>query len=102
MEGPHALNTTPKAYVTGKQQWLDQTTLSRLAIQRDEGPVGALRDGLRSGQEALLKALGIEAGKPPTKGIVGRNAMRQSQEGLQPGALALAKEFHILEPFPTG
>jgi hypothetical protein len=64
--------------------------------------VGELCDGLGPGQEALLKALGIETGKDPAKGIVGRNAMRQSQEGFEPGALALPKEFHVLEPFPAG
>ena len=64
--------------------------------------MGELRDRLRPGQKALLKALGIEAGKDAAKGIVGGNAMRQGEEGLEPGALALAKEFHILEPFPAG
>jgi hypothetical protein len=28
--------------------------------------------------------------------------MRQGEEGLEPRALALAKECHILETFPTG
>jgi hypothetical protein len=28
--------------------------------------------------------------------------VRQGEEGLKPGALALAKEFHVLEPFPAG
>ena len=28
--------------------------------------------------------------------------MGQSEEGLEPGALALAKEFHVLEPFAAG
>jgi hypothetical protein len=32
---------------------------------------------------------------------VGGNPMRQSQEGLEPRALAFTKEFHILAPFPT-
>jgi hypothetical protein len=61
-----------------------------------------LCDRLGPGQEALLEALGIEAGKDTAKGVMGGNAMRQSKEGLEPGAFALAKEFHVLEPFPTG
>ena len=28
--------------------------------------------------------------------------MGPGEEGLEPCTLALAKEFHILEPFPTG
>ena len=73
-----------------------------LAIQRDEGSLSELRDGSGPGQEALLKALGIEAGKHPAEGSVRGNPMRQGQEGLQPYLLALAKELHLLEPFPTG
>jgi hypothetical protein len=33
---------------------------------------------------------------------MGGNAMGQSKEGLEPGVLALAKEFHGLEPFSAG
>jgi len=75
--------------------------LHRLAVERDEGPLGELRNRLGPGQEALLKALWIEAGKHPAKRIVRRHPMRQGEEGGQPGALALAKQLHILEPFPT-
>jgi hypothetical protein len=57
---------------------------------------------LRPGHKALAKALRIEAGKDTTKGIVGGNPMRQSEEGLEPGVLALAKECHVLEAFPAG
>jgi hypothetical protein len=72
------------------------------AVERDECPLGELCDGLGPGQEVLLKALGIEAGTDAAKGVVGGNAMRQGQEGLQPCLLALAKECHILEPFASG
>ena len=74
----------------------------RLAIQRDEGALGERRDRLGPGQKALLKAARIEAGKDAAKGIVGGNPVRQGEEGLKPRALALAKEFHVLEPFPAG
>jgi hypothetical protein len=73
----------------------------RLAIQRDKGPFGELCDGLGPGQEALLKALRVEACKHAAKGVMRGNPMRQGQEGLQPWQLALAKEFHILKAFPT-
>jgi hypothetical protein len=61
-----------------------------------------LRDGLRPREKTCLKALGIEAGKDTAKGVMGGNAMGQSEESLEPGAFALAKEFHVLEPFPAG
>jgi hypothetical protein len=73
-----------------------------LAIQGDEGAVGELRDRLGPGQKARLQAARIEAGKDAAKGIVGGNPVRQGAEGLKPGSLALAKEFHVLEPFPAG
>ena len=71
------------------------------AIERDECPLGELRYRLGPRQKALLKALGIEAGKDPAERIMGGDPMRQGEEGLEPGALALAKEFHILESFPA-
>ena len=58
-----------------------------------------LRDGLRPGQKALLKALGMQAGKDAAKRIVRGDPMRQGEEGLEPRALALTKELHILEAF---
>jgi len=70
--------------------------LHSLAIQRDEGSLSELRDGSGPGQEALLKALGIEAGKHPAERIVGRDAMGQGEKGPQPGIFALTEEFHIL------
>src|SRR5262249_39418345 len=72
------------------------------AIERDECPLRELCDRLGPGQKALLEALWIEPGKHPAKGIVRGNSMRQDEEGLEPGALALAKEFPILEAFPPG
>jgi len=71
------------------------------AIERDECPRGELCDGLRPGQKALLKMFRIETRKDPAKGIMGGNPMGQGKKGLEPGALALAKEFHVLEPFST-
>ena len=44
----------------------------------------------------------METGKDTAKGIMRGNAMGQGEEGLPPGVLALAKEFHVLEPVPTG
>jgi hypothetical protein len=60
-----------------------------------------VRDGAGPGHKAFLKALRIEARKEAAKGVVGRNAMGQGEEGLQPSVLALAEELHILEAFPA-
>ena len=73
-----------------------------VAIQGDQRALHELRDGLRPREKTCLKALGIEAGKDTAQGVMGGNAMRQSEEGLEPCLLALAKECHILEPFPAG
>jgi len=73
-----------------------------LALHGDERPRRALGDGLRPGHKTRLKALRVQAGKDAAKGIRGGNAMGQSQPGLEPGLLALAKEFHGLEAFPAG
>src|SRR5215831_2570974 len=75
--------------------------LHRLAIQRDERALSELghRPGPR--QKALLKTLGIEPSKHPAEGIVRGNPVWQGKESLEPGLLALAKEFHILKPFPA-
>src|SRR4029453_7083415 len=62
------------------------------AVERDERPLGELCAGLCPGEQALLKALGIERGKHPAEGIVRGNPMWYGQEGLQPCLLALAKE----------
>jgi hypothetical protein len=73
----------------------------RFAIQRDACPRGELCDGLRPGHKALLKMLRIETRKDPAKGIMGGNPMGQGKKGLEPGELALPKEFPILEPFSS-
>ena len=41
-------------------------------------------------------------GHDPSEGIMGWDAVEQGEKGLEPGALALAKEFHILEAFSAG
>jgi hypothetical protein len=64
--------------------------------------LGELRDRPGPGQKARLKTFGIEARKDAAEGIVRGNPMGQSQEGLEPHAFALPKEFHILEPFTAG
>src|ERR671932_960302 len=71
----------------------------RLAIERDEGALRELRDGPSPRQKAFLKAPGIEPGKDATEGVVRGSAIRQGQEGLEPRALAPAKQLHVLEPF---
>ena len=48
----------------------------RLAIQGDEGSLGELGDCPGPGEEARLKALGMEAGKRPAAGIVRGNPRR--------------------------
>src|SRR5215471_522579 len=73
----------------------------RFPIQRDEGALGELGYSPGPGQKALPKRLGMEPGKDPTKGVMGGNAMGQSEKGVEPGTLALAKKLHVLEPFPT-
>ena len=73
-----------------------------LAIQGDEHPLRALGDGLRPVHKTRLKALRMQAGKDAANGIMGGNPMGQSQQGLEPGLLALAKEFHVLEAFSAG
>jgi len=71
------------------------------AIEGDQRPLHELRHGLRPGEETGLKALRIEAGKNTAKGVMGGNAVGQSKEGLEPRALALTKELHILDAFPA-
>jgi hypothetical protein len=50
---------------------------------------------------ARPKALGIEPRKHPPEGIMRGHAMQQGEKRLQPCLFALAKEFHVLESFPT-
>jgi hypothetical protein len=64
--------------------------------------LGELGHRLGPGQKARLKTLGIQASQHPPEGIVGRNPMRQGEEGLEPCTFALTKELHVLEPFPAG
>src|SRR5215467_3228267 len=44
----------------------------------------------------------MQAGKDTATGIVRGAPRRQSEEGLEPGALAFAKALHILQSFPAG
>jgi hypothetical protein len=76
--------------------------LHGLAIEGDQRPLHELRHGLRPGEDTCLKALRIEAGKHTATGGMGGHAMGQSEAGLEPGTRALAKEFHVLEPFSAG
>jgi hypothetical protein len=77
-----------------------QGGLHRFVVQGDQGTLREVRDGAGPGQKAFLKALRIEAHKEAAKGIVGRNAVGQGEEGLQSGTLALAEELHIVEASP--
>ena len=46
----------------------------------------------------MLKLLGIDAGKDPTKGVIGGDAVGELKKGLEPVVFGLAKEFKL---FPT-
>jgi hypothetical protein len=76
--------------------------LHRLAIERDERPLGQVGRRTGPGQEALVKTLGMETSQHPAKGSVRGHAVGQDEESWEPGALALATQCHVLDSFSAG
>jgi len=50
-----------------------------------------LLDGLHPGHEAVLKLGGVDVGKYPANGVVGRNAVGQIEKRVEPRLLEAAK-----------
>lgn len=67
----------------------------RFAIQGDNLPIADGGSSLDPGQKALLKLLGVGGSKDPPEGVVGRNAVGQRQEGMQPGLFGVAERLNV-------
>ena len=74
--------------------------LTVLPSSETRAPCVRAATALGPGQKALLKTRGIETSKDAAKGIVGRDTMRQSQEGLEPWRLLLPKSSISWNPSP--
>ena len=99
---PSLLRAPGREHVQGRgRRGAMKGRFDRFPLQRDACVLGELCHGLRLGQKALPKPLGLESGQHATEGIVRGNPMWQGKERLEPGLLALTKKCHILAPFPT-
>ena len=67
----------------------------RLAVDGHHLALGDLRHGLDPRHKTMLKLLRVQAGEDVSEGIMGRDAARQLQEGLEPLLFAVAEELDI-------
>lgn len=67
----------------------------RLAIDRDD-PLDCCADGLDPLKKTRFKLLGIQVRKDPSKGVMGGNAMGETEQFGKPGFLRLPEflDFH--------
>ncbi|MBL8799001.1 MAG: hypothetical protein JNM56_34265 [Planctomycetia bacterium] len=70
-------------------------TAQRLAIDGEDAAGGGLDQGIDPLVKALLKGGRVEEGEDAPQGVMGGDAMGQSQEGLQPVELAVAILFDL-------
>ena len=67
----------------------------RLAVDGHHFPGDQVGHRLGPGHEALLELLRVQPGEDVAEGVVGRDAVGQFQEGLEPFQLALAEQFDV-------
>src|SRR4051795_7321186 len=73
-----------------------------LAINRHHLALNLASQGLCPSHEAALERVRIDQHEAPPKRVVRRDAVRQSQEGLQPSLLAAPVKFDVLPTFRAG
>ena len=67
----------------------------RLAVAGHHFPGDQVGHRLGPGHEALLELLRVQPGADVAEGVVGRDAVGQFQEGLEPFQIALAEQFDV-------
>src|SRR5262249_54224241 len=73
------------------------------AVDLHLGDAQAVTDGVDPGGETILEDGGCEVAEEVTEGVVGGDAVRQTQaQGAQPGFLGAAEGGHVLEAVGTG
>src|SRR5689334_19870213 len=70
-----------------------------LAVNRYHLALDLARQGLCPAHEAALERVPIDQHEDPSERVVRGDAVRQSQEGLQPSLLAAPVKFDVLPGF---
>src|ERR671916_584375 len=73
-----------------------------LAVDRHHVALDLARQGPRPPREAGLERVRVDQHEDPPERVVRGDAVRQGQEGLQPGLLAAAVELDVLPAFRAG
>jgi hypothetical protein len=73
-----------------------------LAVDRHHLALDPARQGLRPPGEAGLERVRIDEHEHPAEGVVRGDAVRQLEEGLEPGPLALPVELDVLPALGAG
>src|SRR3954452_3979582 len=73
-----------------------------LAVDRDPLALGPDRQRLRPAGEAVLERVRVDQHEDPSERVVRGDAVRQLEEGLEPGPLAAAVELDVLPALGAG
>src|SRR4051794_31415995 len=74
----------------------------RLAVDRHHLALDPVRQGLRPAGEAGLERVRVDEHEHPPEGVVRGDAVRQGEEGPEPGLLAATVELDVLPALRAG